>query len=86
VLIAKAPGQPLDGFANVARWRQAVKERPAVQRGVDLGKEFRRKAPPARTNERFFSGRRPEPYRFRCRPGTIDDAVRPTWARNPAKE
>lgn len=42
VLIAKAMGQDLDAFPNVARWRQAVKERPAVQRAVDLGKEHRR--------------------------------------------
>jgi GST-like protein len=47
VLIAKPLGQPLDEFPNVARWRQTVKERPAVQRGVDLGKELRRRAPPS---------------------------------------
>lgn len=47
VLIAKPLGQPLDEFPNVSRWRNAVKERPAVQRGVDLGKEFRRNAPPS---------------------------------------
>ncbi len=47
VLIAKPLGQALDEFPNVARWRQAVKERPAVQRGVDLGKELRRAAPPS---------------------------------------
>ncbi len=47
VLIAKPLGQPLDDFPNVTRWRQAVKERPAVQRGVDLGKELRRSGPPS---------------------------------------
>ncbi len=47
VLIAKAMGQPLDEFPNVVRWRAAVKERPAVQRGVDLGKDLRRSAPPS---------------------------------------
>lgn len=46
VLIAKPLGQSLDEFPNVARWRNSVKQRPAVQRGVDLGKEFRRSAPP----------------------------------------
>jgi len=46
VLIAKPLGQPLDDFPLVARWREAVKSRPAVQRGVDLGKELRRAAPP----------------------------------------
>ncbi len=47
VLIAKPLGQPLDEFPNVARWRATIKERPAVQRGVDLGKEFRRSGPPS---------------------------------------
>jgi GST-like protein len=47
VLIAKPLGQALDEFPNVARWREAVKARPAVQRGVDLGKEWRRSAPPS---------------------------------------
>ena len=46
VLISKPLGQPLDEFPNVARWRAAIKERPAVQRGVDLGKELRRTAKP----------------------------------------
>ena len=46
MLISKPLGQPLDEFPNVARWREAVKSRPAVQRGVDLGKELRRSAPP----------------------------------------
>jgi GST-like protein len=47
VLIAKPLGQSLDAFPNVAAWRQRIKERPAVQAGVDLGKEFRRKDPPS---------------------------------------
>ncbi len=47
VLIAKAMGQPLDEFPNVVRWRAAVKERPAVQKGVDIGKDLRRSKPPS---------------------------------------
>ncbi len=47
VLIAKAMDQPLDNFPNVSRWRSAIKERPAVQKGVDLGKDLRRTAPPS---------------------------------------
>jgi len=47
VLIAKPLGQALDEFPNVARWRAAVRDRPAVKRGVDLGKELRRSAPPS---------------------------------------
>ena len=34
-------------FPNVSRWRSAIKERPAVQKGVDLGKDLRRTAPPS---------------------------------------
>ncbi len=54
VLIAKPLGQSLEGFANVSRWRQAVKERPAVQRGVDVGKELRRSAPPTDEERRIL--------------------------------
>ena len=46
VLIARPLGQSLDAFPDLARWRSVVKERPAVRKGVDLGKEYRRSAPP----------------------------------------
>lgn len=46
VLIAKPLGADLAPYPNVSRWRAAIKQRPAVQRAVDLGKEFRRSAPP----------------------------------------
>ncbi len=52
VLIAKPLGQSLEEFPNVARWRGAIKERPAVQRAVDLGKEFRRSGPPSEAERR----------------------------------
>ena len=54
VLIAKPLGQSLDEFPNVARWRDAVKQRPAVQRGVDLGKELRRRAPPGEAERKIL--------------------------------
>ncbi len=54
VLIATPLGQPLDAFPNLARWRQAIKQRAAVQRGVDLGKELRRSAPPTADERRIL--------------------------------
>jgi GST-like protein len=58
VLISKPLGQALDEFPNVARWREAVKQRSAVQRGIDLGKEWRRKAPPTDEERRILFGQR----------------------------
>ncbi|MEO1066941.1 MAG: glutathione S-transferase N-terminal domain-containing protein [Pseudomonadota bacterium] len=46
VLIARAVDLSLDDYPNVTRWRAAIKERPAVRRAVDLGRDHRRKAPP----------------------------------------
>ena len=58
VLISKPLGQALDEFPNVARWREAIKQRPAVQRGVDLGKEWRRSAPPTEEERRILFNQR----------------------------
>ncbi len=46
VLIAKPLGASLEPFPNVTAWRSRIKQRPAVQRAVDLGKEMRRQGPP----------------------------------------
>ena len=35
----------LEELPNVAAWRSRIKARPAVRAGVDLGKEWRRRAP-----------------------------------------
>ena len=46
VLIAKPLGAALEPFPNVTAWRSRIKQRPAVRRAVDLGKELRRSGPP----------------------------------------
>ncbi len=47
VLIARPLGVSLDAYPRVSAWRGAIKDRPAVQRAVDLGKKFRRAGPPS---------------------------------------
>jgi GST-like protein len=42
VLPYRRLGNDLDKFPNLRRWFDTLKERPAVQRGVDLGKDWRR--------------------------------------------
>ena len=42
VLPYKRLGNDLDRFSNLRRWFDAIKVRPAVRRGVDLGKDWRR--------------------------------------------
>jgi len=42
VLPYKKLGNDLDRFVNLRRWFDALKERPAVRRGVDLGKDWKR--------------------------------------------
>ncbi len=56
VLIAKPLGASLEAFPNVKRWRGVIKERPAVQRAVDLGKEFRRSGPPSEEERKVLFG------------------------------
>ena len=40
VLINRSLGVSLDDFPKIRLWRQKIKERPAVQIGVNLGKEL----------------------------------------------
>ncbi|MEM7057760.1 MAG: glutathione S-transferase N-terminal domain-containing protein [Pseudomonadota bacterium] len=54
VLIAKPLGASLEPFPALSNWRSRVKERPAVQRAVDLGKESRRNAPPTDEERRLL--------------------------------
>lgn len=56
ILIAKAMQQPLDNFPNVSRWRATIKDRPAVQRGVDLGKTLRPDKPMTDSERRVSFG------------------------------
>lgn len=58
VLIAKAMDVPLDDYPNLTRWRTVIKERPAVQRGVDLGREWRRQQPPTDAERKILFNQR----------------------------
>jgi GST-like protein len=40
VLIYKRFGINLDSFENVRRWFDTIKERPAVRKGIDVGKDW----------------------------------------------
>ena len=41
VLIYKRFGVDLDAFDNLRRWFDTLKKRPAVRKGIDLGKEYK---------------------------------------------
>jgi GST-like protein len=41
VRIWKAQQVPLDDFAHVKAWYEGLRQRPAVRRGIDAGKELR---------------------------------------------
>jgi GST-like protein len=40
----KRLGASLDSFSDLRRWFDAIKVRPAVRKGVDLGKDWRRES------------------------------------------
>jgi GST-like protein len=50
----KNQGQDLEAFPNVQRWFEALRARPAVQRGLSVGAELRQAAPDPRAREILF--------------------------------
>ncbi len=56
IMLYKKFGQTLEPFPNVARWHESMRARPAVRRGVDLGKEYRRQAPPSEEERKMLFG------------------------------
>lgn len=58
VLIAKAMDLSLADYPKVSEWRNRIKERPAVQRGVALGKENRRQKPPSEEERQILFGQK----------------------------
>ena len=54
VLIAKPLGASLENFPHLADWRNRIKNRPAVKKAVDLGKELRRRAPPTEEERKIL--------------------------------
>ena len=49
-------GQALDEFSNVSRWRDAVTVWPAMQKGVDVGKDLRRRGDHAEESRKILFG------------------------------
>ncbi|GGA06165.1 glutathione S-transferase N-terminal domain-containing protein [Neptunicoccus cionae] len=56
VLIGKAMGLPLDDYPRVTAWRARIKDRPAVQRGVNLGKDNRPNRPHTEAERNILFG------------------------------
>ena len=53
-MIAKPLGASLENFPHLADWRNRIKNRPAVKKAVDLGKELRRSAPPTEEERKIL--------------------------------
>jgi len=70
VLIAKPLGASLEDFPNVSAWRNRIKNRPAVKRGVDLGKDLRRSAPPTEEERKILFSQKSLPTPRQSRKAT----------------
>ena len=51
-------GQDLDDFPNMKRWFEAISARPAVERGVEIGKEHRRNLADDKEAQKVLFGQR----------------------------
>ena len=55
VLLSKRLGAPLDPFPRISDWRARIKDRPAVRRAVDLGKDAQEHRQNASNNNVLFN-------------------------------
>ena len=60
IMLYKKFLQTLDSFPHVARWHATMRSRPQVRAGVDVGKEFRRQAPPSEAERNMLFGQTAE--------------------------
>jgi GST-like protein len=63
IVTNKAQGIDLAAFPNVRRWYDALKQRPALQRGFALGKDLRAivsKGPDEESRKHLFAPRKRE--------------------------
>ncbi len=56
-------GQSLADLPNVRRWHEALKSRPAVKRGMDVGKELRHSGPLDESARKVLFGQRGTPQK-----------------------
>ncbi|HWS76517.1 MAG TPA: glutathione S-transferase N-terminal domain-containing protein [Quisquiliibacterium sp.] len=61
IMTHKAQGLSLDDWPNLKRWFARLRERPAVQRGTELGKELRKAGPPDEEARKHLFGQGARP-------------------------